>query len=117
VGRSRTVSQKKGRRLHQFIRMTPHARSQKLTRNPSRVSPTNEPALEALTARLHALANPADAAFLQGFFKTGRGQYGEGDRFLGIRVPVLRAVSREFRELSLEDTTQLLGSRWHEARL
>ncbi|HEY4217957.1 MAG TPA: DNA alkylation repair protein [Gemmatimonadaceae bacterium] len=70
-----------------------------------------------MTQRLHAAKNPADAAFLKGFFKTAKGQYGEGDRFLGIRVPVLRAMARDFRELTLEDTARLLALPWHEARL
>lgn len=51
------------------------------------------------------------------FFKTGKGEYGEGDKFLGIRVPVLRKFVKEFREISLEETTELLKSPFHEARL
>lgn len=48
------------------------------------------------------LSNPRDAAFLQGYFKTGPGQYGEGDLFRGIRVPVLRKLSRKYRGIPLE---------------
>jgi 3-methyladenine DNA glycosylase AlkD len=70
-----------------------------------------------LKRELRARANPRDAAFLQRFFKTGTGQYGEGDRFLGIRVPQLRAVARRFRSLSHEQTLNLLRSPWHEERL
>jgi 3-methyladenine DNA glycosylase AlkD len=66
---------------------------------------------------LRTLASPRDAEFLQGFFKTGKGQYGEGDRFLGVRVPQLRAVARRFRGLSHAQVLSLLRSRWHEARL
>lgn len=51
------------------------------------------------------------------FFKTGKGEYGEGDRFLGIRVPVMRKLVKEFCGISLEETTGLLKSRFHEARL
>ena len=51
------------------------------------------------------------------FFKTGKGEYGEGDRFLGIRVPVIRQCVREYRAISLEDSTELLKSPFHEARL
>lgn len=67
--------------------------------------------------QLRTLASAEDAAFLQGFFKTGPGQYGEGDRFLGIRVPVLRSVAREHRDLPLAAALELLRSRWHEERL
>ena len=66
---------------------------------------------------LKAEANPADAAFLQRFFRTGPGEYGEGDRFLGIRVPVLRRLSRTYRGLPLKSVITLLRSPWHEARL
>ena len=75
------------------------------------------PTARQASARLRALANPTDAAFLQGFFKTGPGQYGHGDRFLGIRVPATRRVAREFRDLPLAGVTTLLSSRWHEERL
>ena len=71
----------------------------------------------AIEARLTELGKPADAAFLQGFFRTGPGEYGEGDRFLGIRVPVLRGLVREYRGLPLDDAAELLRSPWHEARL
>jgi 3-methyladenine DNA glycosylase AlkD len=66
---------------------------------------------------LRQAADAADAEFLQRFFKTGPGDYGEGDRFLGIRVPVLRRLSRTHRSLSLDDTLELLRSPWHEERL
>jgi 3-methyladenine DNA glycosylase AlkD len=66
---------------------------------------------------LHALANPRDAEHLQRFFKTDKGQYGEGDRFLGIRVPKLRALARRFRFLPVEHVLTLLRSEWHEQRL
>jgi 3-methyladenine DNA glycosylase AlkD len=52
-----------------------------------------------------------------GFFKTGPGQYGEGDRFLGVMVPQTRQVAREFRELPLAEVEELLRSSWHEERL
>jgi 3-methyladenine DNA glycosylase AlkD len=68
-------------------------------------------------SELRALATPGDAEHLQRFFKTGKGQYGEGDRFLGIRVPALRALARRRRSLSIEHTLMLLRSEWHEQRL
>ncbi len=51
------------------------------------------------------------------FFKTAEGEYGEGDRFLGIRVPVLREKVRQFREADLSAAEELLRSPWHEVRL
>lgn len=75
------------------------------------------PSLSDVRRRLESLGDPDDAAFLQRFFKTGTGDYGAGDRFLGIRVPVTRRVAREFRTLPLEDVEALLYEPWHEARL
>jgi 3-methyladenine DNA glycosylase AlkD len=79
--------------------------------------PRTPPTLAAVRRRLREAGNPDDAAFLQRFFKTGPGQYGEGDRFLGIRVPVMRRLARDCRSLSLADVESLLGDDWHEARL
>jgi 3-methyladenine DNA glycosylase AlkD len=73
--------------------------------------------LAAVRRRLREAANPEDAVFLQRFFKTGPGQYGEGDHFLGIRVPMTRKLAREFADLPLGDIEKLLHDRWHEARL
>jgi 3-methyladenine DNA glycosylase AlkD len=72
---------------------------------------------QKLQTRLRALADPADAAFLAKFFKTAPGQYGAGDVFLGIRVPVIRKVAGQFADLSLADTGRLLRSKFHEERL
>ncbi len=73
--------------------------------------------LAAIRARLRALANPTIAAQAIRFFKTGPGDYGEGDRFLGIRVPVLRRVARERRAASVTTMFALLRSPLHEERL
>lgn len=62
-------------------------------------------------------ANPTDASFLQGFFKTGEGQYGAGDVFIGVRVPKTREVCKEFKSLSLNEIQKLLDSEVHEHRL
>jgi 3-methyladenine DNA glycosylase AlkD len=64
-----------------------------------------------------ALADPEKAAFLQGFFKTGRGQYAEGDRFLGVVVPQIRRLCREYRALPQTEAEKLLQSRYNEERL
>ena len=66
---------------------------------------------------LAQLAEPADAKNLARFFKTGPGDYGEGDQFRGIRVPVVRKLVRRYRDLPLADVTALLASPWHEDRL
>ena len=77
----------------------------------------SRPTAAAALKRLHALANPRDAKVLQRFFRTGPGEYGEGDRFLGIRVPATRRLASELREMPLDQIERLLGSPWHEARL
>lgn len=63
------------------------------------------------------LGNKEIAEHSQGFFKTGDGQYGEGDRFLGIRVPVLRKLARKHQGISIEEASWLLKSQFHEERL
>ncbi len=63
------------------------------------------------------LGNKEYAARLQKYFKTEKGGYGEGDRFLGIRVPVLRKIAKEYREISIEEVSELLRSEFHEERL
>ena len=70
-----------------------------------------------IQARLRSLGNPKDATFLVGFFKTGPGQYGEGDQFIGVRVPVIRKVAKEFKGLPLAEVECLLHSPIHEERL
>lgn len=67
-------------------------------------------------ARIHALADPARAVAVARFFKTGPGQYGEGDQFLGLPMPPQRRLAREFRQLPLAEVEQLLHSPWHECR-
>ena len=73
--------------------------------------------LVELRRRLAALANPEAAAVAQRFFKTGAGQYAEGDVFMGIRVPAVRGLAREFRGLPEAEALTLLASRLHEERL
>jgi len=70
-----------------------------------------------LREKLEALADPRQAANLQRFFKTGPGQYGEGDRFLGLRVPQIRKLVKAHRDCPLSEIKKLLKSPIHEARL
>lgn len=70
-----------------------------------------------LKTQLSQKASPEKAAFFPRFFKTGPGQYGEGDQFLGVTVPDCRSVARQFKALPLDDIVQLLHSKWHEERL
>ena len=67
--------------------------------------------------RLKKLGNPEHAAISQKFFKTGPGEYGEGDIFIGIRVPVLRKLAKEFKDLPVSEVEILLRSPIHEERL
>ena len=66
--------------------------------------------------RIRALAQPGDAAILQRFFKTGPGEYGEGDLFVGIKVPKVRALVKEFWTADEPTVRQLLASAIHEER-
>ncbi len=66
---------------------------------------------------MKSIADPGRAAGSSVFFKTGKGQYGEGDRFLGITVPENRRLVRKYRGSGIEVYRELLGSPFHEARL
>ena len=76
-------------------------------------APTAAAALDAL----HARADPDKARHALRFFKTGPGEYGEGDQFLGIRMPPLRDLARMFQPLPHDEIQTLLTSPWHEARM
>lgn len=75
------------------------------------------PSAARLSAALRALASPELVALQQRFFKTGPGQYGEGDVFLGIKVPPVRALAKRHHDVELDTITTLLHSKYHEERL
>ncbi len=77
----------------------------------------SSPLLASARAALRRGADPAHAKLLARYFKTGPGEYGEGDVFLGLRVPPIRRVARECRALPPEDIERLLASRFHEERM
>ena len=65
-----------------------------------------------------SMRDPVQSGILSRFFKTGKGEYGEGDKFLGIRCPQTRSVVKAVgREIELEEVDELLASEWHEIRL
>ena len=70
-----------------------------------------------LKSELKKFGNPEKAKFLSGFFKTGKGQYGEGDIFLGIAVPKTREIAKKYAEINFKGVEELLNSKIHEERL
>lgn len=70
-----------------------------------------------IRAALHKHADPRQASILRRFFKTGPGEYGEGDIFIGIKVPQMRSVARAFRLAPMNAVKELLKSPIHEERL
>ena len=73
--------------------------------------------LNNIALQLRKLSNPQKAKLLQRFFKTGPGQYAQGDKFLGIMVPQTRKIAKQFEGLELPDVVKLLHSKYHEERL
>ncbi len=73
--------------------------------------------LTKIKKELNNLADSKKAKILQGFFKTGLGEYGHGDVFLGISVPDSRNVAKRYKNIKLKDAENLLSSKIHEERL
>ena len=73
--------------------------------------------LSALRRDIRALGSPERAKHSLRFFRTGPGEYGEGDKFLGLSVPEMRAIAKRYRDLDHDDVLELLQSEWHEDRV
>lgn len=69
-----------------------------------------------IKSELRELSDPKRKAFLPSFFKTEKGGYGEGDKFLGTPVPAVRKVASKYKEIDMKDIETLLYSPWHEER-
>lgn len=72
---------------------------------------------ELITDEIKQYIDPVKRAYLPHFFKTGEGQYGEGDRFLGVVVPNTRIVAKRHKDEPFDVMAELLQSEWHECRL
>ena len=83
----------------------------------AKAPPEAPPTLAAVQARIRSLADPEAARVSARYFKTGPGEYGESDVFLGLRAPALRALAKEFAALPRADALRLLRSPLHEERL
>ncbi|HLP42003.1 MAG TPA: DNA alkylation repair protein, partial [Fibrobacteria bacterium] len=88
-----------------------------MRRKTSVAAPTRPSTLAGIHAEMRAQADPERARILQRFFRTGPGEYGEGDRFLGLTVPQTRKLTREHRHAPVAVRLSLLRSPIHEERL
>lgn len=73
--------------------------------------------IKSLRKILRKHSNPEQAKIYLRFFKTGKGEYGEGNKFVGVKVPVSRKIAKQFKDLSLAEIQALLNSKIHEERL
>lgn len=72
---------------------------------------------DELIEALRSKSDDKQRRILARFFKTGKGEYGEGDKFFGVRVPQVRSIVAEYKEIGLDEIAGLLQSEWHEVRL
>lgn len=72
---------------------------------------------KTITNELQALSDAEKREIFPKFFKAGKGEYGEGDRFLGVTVPNVRAIAKLHKDISIEEIRNLIQSEWHEVRL
>lgn len=72
---------------------------------------------ENVIQEVRELSDPKAVEILSRFFKTGKGQYGEGDLFLGVKVPPLRKISKSYKGLPLSELQKIVKSKYHEERL
>ena len=72
---------------------------------------------KTITNELQALSDAEKREIFPKFFKAGKGEYGEGDRFLGVTVPNIRAIAKQYKNISLNEIRELMQSEWHEVRL
>lgn len=73
---------------------------------------------QTIKFKMTSLYDENQSAHLAKFFKTGKGEYGEGDKFLGIKVPETRAIVKKFKDdVTVKDINDLISSDWHEIRL
>jgi 3-methyladenine DNA glycosylase AlkD len=72
--------------------------------------------LQDIQKEIRSLADPKRAKNFAWFFKTGKGEYGEGDKFLGLNTPQTRSISKKYKDLSLPDIQELIKSQYHEER-
>jgi DNA alkylation repair enzyme len=70
-----------------------------------------------ITSELQALSDDEKREIFPKFFKAGKGEYGEGDRFLGVTVPNIRVIAKLHKDISLDEIRDLMLSEWHEVRL
>mmetsp|Transcript_17846 Transcript_17846/g.30774 ORF Transcript_17846/g.30774 Transcript_17846/m.30774 type:complete len:407 (+) Transcript_17846:96-1316(+) len=98
-------------------RPLPPKEGRRKTANDTPMESDDSPMLSLISSELRKLGSKAYAAKLLRFFQTSAGSYGEGDQFLGIRVPDIRSISKRFRAVPYDVVTQLLSSPLHEERL